>query len=83
MDDVFVGAETKFQAVKLITHWLRLEVSKGTTAVMNPLKSKVPAQELEILGLRYDARSRRVSVPPSKQEKYLNKLRRPAVLRQR
>ena len=63
VDDVFGGAGTKSQAANLIAQLV--DVGRVTTAVMNPLKSKGPAQVLEILGLMYDALLRRVSVPPS------------------
>ena len=42
---------------------------------MNPLKCRGPAQVLAILGLRFDARRRHVSLPEEKRHNYLNAVR--------
>ena len=42
---------------------------------MNPLKCEGPAQVLDVLGLRYNAALRLVTITESKRVKYLSKLR--------
>ena len=73
IDDVFGGTRSKAQGVKLIK--LLILVGKLTTAVMNPLKCEGPAQVLDVLGLRYSAVLRRVTITEAKRGKYLSKLR--------
>ena len=71
--DIFGGAKSKALAAKLLSELIA--VGRLTTAIMNPLKSKGPTQILAVLGLRYNALTRRVNLPPTKQEKYLKMLR--------
>ena len=52
-----------------------IATGKITTAVMNPLKCKGPAQILAILGHQYNAITQCVNLPEAKQHKYLAKLR--------
>lgn len=73
IDDVFGGTRSKAQGAKLIK--LLILVGRLTTAVMNPLKCEGPAQVLDVLGLRYNAVLRRVTITESKRVKYLSKLR--------
>ena len=73
VDDIFGGAGTFEQALDLKNQLTSVGVL--TTAVMNPIKGKGPAQCLVILGLQYDAVRRHVRLPPEKQQKYLAKLR--------
>ena len=73
MDDVFGGTNSKTNSACLIKKLIL--VGKLTTAVMNLLKCQGPAQVLDILGLRYDAILRRVTIPEGKRSKYLCKLR--------
>ena len=73
VDDVFGGATEEAHGLSLIQQLIA--VGKLTTAVMNLLKCEGPAQELDILGLRYHAILRRVTITAGKQVKYLSKLR--------
>ena len=51
-----------------------MSVGQLTTAVMNPSKCHGPYKIIDVLGLRYNAHTRHVRLPPSKQQKYLQKL---------
>ena len=73
VDDVFGGATPKASAENLKSQLI--EVGSLTTANMNLLKCKGPAQVLTIIGHRYNALTRRVKLPVEKQQKYLVKLR--------
>ena len=52
-----------------------IAVGKLVTAVMNLPKCRGPAQRLVVLGHLYDAVARFVKLPPTKQQKYLGKLK--------
>ena len=73
VDDIFGGAGSEVQGKRLIKQII--SVGKLTTAVMNLLKCEGPAQALDILGLRYNAVLRHVTLTESKKVKYLCKLR--------
>ena len=73
VDDIFGGAGSKTLGTNLINQLI--SVGKLTTAVMNPLKCRGPAQILDILGLRYNAILRQVTIPDDKRMKYLGKIR--------
>ena len=73
IDDIFGGAISERQAGNLKSQLIA--VGRLTTAVMNPLKCRGPAQSLVIIGHLYDAQLRRVKLPVCKQLKYLAKLR--------
>ena len=73
VDNVIGGTRSKAQGAKLIKQLIL--VGKLTTAVMNLLKCEGPAQVLDVLGLRYHAVLRRVTITESKRVKYLSKLR--------
>ena len=73
VDDVFGGAVSEMLAAHLKKQLIA--VGKLTTARMNLDKCKGPAQSLGILGHQYNARSKSVNLPVSKQQKYLAKLR--------
>ena len=69
---MFGGANTKEQASIIFSEII--SVGRLTTAVMNRSNCHGPCQIIDVLGLRYNALTRRVYLPPAKQEKYLQKL---------
>ena len=72
VDDIFGGANEKHQAAELKNQIITTGVT--TTAIPNLDKCHGPAQKLPILGMMFDAVEKRVTLPPKKQQKYLNKL---------
>ena len=71
MDDVFGRAHEKHHAECLKNQLI--ETGLLTTAIPNLKKCHGPTQKLAILGMTFDAVLKKVSVPESKQLKYLTK----------
>ena len=73
VDDIFGGAHEKEQARKLKNEIIATGLA--TTAIANLDKCHGPAQNLSILGMTFDAITKRITLPSKKQQKYLSKLR--------
>ena len=68
VDDVFGGACTYDNALKLKTEIIN--TGKITTAKVNIKKCHGPSQRLQILGMIYDAKQKRCTLPHAKVSKY-------------
>ena len=72
VDDIFGGAHDKTHAECLKNQLIGTGLM--TTAIPNLKKCHGPSQKLAILGMTFDAVEKKVSLPKSKQLKYLTKL---------
>ena len=72
MDDIFGGADEKIDAECLKKQLIPTGLM--TTSIPNLLKCNGTKQNLAILGMTFDAVQNKVSLPESKQLKYLTKL---------
>ena len=72
VDDIFGGAKTKSQALQLKNEIIRTGLV--TSARANFEKCHGPCQRLKILGMLYDAKNKRCTLPPEKITKYLRRI---------
>ena len=72
VDDIFGGADTKSQASQLKIEVIRTGIV--TSARANFEKCLGPAQCLKILGMMYDAITKRCFLPPGKILKYITRI---------
>ena len=72
VDDIFGGAATFEQTLKLKNEIIA--TGYVTTAKANLKKCHGPCQELKILGMLYNAITKRCSLPPGKVIKYISRI---------
>ena len=72
MDDIFGGAHEKNHAECLKDQLISTGLM--TSAIPNLQKCHGPSQKLTILGMMFDAINKKVTLPETKQQKYLTKL---------